>query len=146
MTEFSPDHSRDEPAIRAVEAAYDEAWNNGDIEALVHCLTRDAVLVNPRNEVARGRAEIMRVVGEFLNGPARGSKHKSLISRVEFITEDVAIVDGQARIVDLAGHTEHALIHQFTDILVRKNGVWAIAHVRAYGLPDAMPVDETNQP
>lgn len=122
----------DEAAVRAVEAAYDAAWQEGDIDALLRCLAEDAVLVNPHGETARGHAEIRRELEAVLSGPARGSKHTSVLIRVEFLTADVAIVDGHAWI-EGAGQEESAasLTHRFTDILVRKNGMWVIAHIRA---------------
>jgi len=140
MAQSSPDRARDDAAIRAVEAAYDLAWDNGDIVALVACLTEDAVVVNPRGELARGHAEIMSVLGEFLNGPAKGSKHQSVVSRVDFITEDVAIVDGEARIENIARY-DGTLVHHFTDVMVRRNGGWVIAHVRAYAPPATIPAE-----
>jgi hypothetical protein len=36
--------------VRAVESAYDRAWNVGDIEALVSCFADDAIVVNPRGQ------------------------------------------------------------------------------------------------
>lgn len=126
----------DERAIRAVEAEYDAAWQAGDIEGLLACLADDAVLVNPRNEMARGHAEIKRELEGVLNGLARGSRHTSLVSRLEFLTPDVAIVDGEA-VVDIPGQGETApqlLTHRFTDVLVKKGNRWKIAHVRAYSL------------
>lgn len=141
MAQSSPDRARDDAAIRAVEAAYDRAWGDGDIVSLVACLAEDAVVVNPRGELARGHAEITRVLGEFLNGPAKGSKHRSLVSSVDFITEDVAIIDGEARIEDLAPH-DGTLVHHFTDVMVRRNGAWTIQHVRAYALTETQKSDD----
>jgi hypothetical protein len=54
------------------------------------------VLVSPHNEVASGRDEARQFLTAFLDGPARKSKHTSRILRVSFITDDVAIVDGEA--------------------------------------------------
>jgi uncharacterized protein (TIGR02246 family) len=122
----------DEAAVRAIEAAYDRAWQAGDIESLLACLSEDAVLINPHGEVARGHSGIRRELTAVLGGPARGSQHTSSISRIEFVTADVAIVDGQA-MIELPGQDDRAstLAHRFTDILVRNSGVWVIAHIRA---------------
>lgn len=131
-----PDPGADEQAVRASEAAYDAAWRAGDIQGLLACLTEDAVLVSPRGDVARGLAEIERELGGLLRGPARGSAHTSRIIRVEFVTDDVAVVDGEAT-VHLAGEEESTgipLVHRFTDVLVRRSGTWAVAHIRAYVL------------
>lgn len=141
MTQLSRvphDRDADERAIRAVEAAYDAAWGAGDIDGLLDCLTEDAVLVNPRGAVARGHAEIRRELGGFLKGQAAGSKHSSVVSRVEFVTADVAVVDGAA-VIEGADRSGMSLIHGYTDVLVRRGGAWLIAHIRAYGL--TRPVD-----
>jgi uncharacterized protein (TIGR02246 family) len=126
---------RDEAAIRALEMAYDSAWNNGDVQRLVAAFAPEAVVVNPLGKSAKGRAEIQRVLGEFLNGPAKGSRHTSDVATIEFITDDVAVVDGKATVEGMAepGDTTPApAVHRFTDIVVRRHGTWTIAHVRAY--------------
>lgn len=122
-------------AIRAVESAYDAAWRQGDLESLLACFTEDAVVVSPRGEVAARIAEIRDRLGGFLRGPARGSSHTSRLVRVSLVTADVAVVDGEARVEGAgAEFASGSLVHRFTDVLVRRNGRWVIAHVRAYGL------------
>lgn len=137
--EHSRKQAHDEAAIRALEAAYDAAWNDRAIEALVACFAEEAVIVNPYGEIAKGRVEIGRILAEVLNGPAEGSRHTSTLYRVEFVTEDVAVVDGGAvidRVIEGGGTTASALTHRFTDVVVRKSSAWEIAHVRAYALLD----------
>lgn len=125
---------QDEAAVRAVEQAYDAAWNASDVDALVALLTPDAVIVTPYGNVARGRAEIQRLLQQFLAGPGRGSHHTSLVWGVGFVTDDVAVVDAEARIEGLnePGAARSSFVHKFTDILVREDRAWRIAHVRAY--------------
>jgi uncharacterized protein (TIGR02246 family) len=118
----------DEAEIRRVEASYDKAWQLADVEGLVACLTEDAVVINPREEVSRGRNEIGSMLSQFLATEARGSKHISEIVRVEFVTDDVAVADGEARI-EMAAAT---IRHSFTDVLVRTASEWKIAQTRAY--------------
>jgi uncharacterized protein (TIGR02246 family) len=122
-------HDGDEVAIRAVEATYDNAWCNGDIDALGRCFARDAVLVNPFGQTASGHGEIVRVLGELLKGPGKESEHSSLVDRVQFISSDVAVVDGVARL-KLSGEAS-PLVHRFSDVMVRQEGVWLLAHVHA---------------
>lgn len=122
----------EESAVLAVESAYDRAWSAGDVEGLVSCFRDDAVIVTPRGDVAVGENSIRDRLREFLQGEARGSRHVSRPVRVSFVTEDVAVVDGEARLEGVAG-TE-TMEHRFTDIIVRQDGVWRIAHVRAYPL------------
>ncbi len=141
MSSSPRDRGRNEATIRAVERVYDTAWNVGDARFLVAIFAQEAVVVNPLGEMASGRAEIERVIGEFLSGPARGSKHTSVVSRVQFVTDDVAVVDGEATLEWLAGPngaTAQPLVHRFTDVLIKKHGTWFIAHVRAYVLMTAL--------
>jgi uncharacterized protein (TIGR02246 family) len=126
---------KDEVAIRALEEAYDSAWNAGDVRSLVAAFTPDAVIVNPMGKRAQGQAEISRVLEEFLGGAARGSRHKSVVFGVEFIGDDVALVDGEARLEGMTGAGEvmaAPLVHRFTDLVVKRGGAWKVAQVRAY--------------
>lgn len=123
--------TRNEDLVRAVEASYDAAWCAGDVEGLLKCLSPDAVLVNPRGQVAVGHEAIRKALGGFLFGEAAGSLHRSSLNRIAFLREDVAIVDGHA-VITLRG-VQDPLEHPFTDVLVRdEDDRWLIAHVRAY--------------
>jgi hypothetical protein len=58
---------------------------------------------------------------------------------VRFVTEDVALADGEAVIEGLQrpdGGAMRPLVHRFTDVLVRGEEGWRIAQVRAYVLMD----------
>lgn len=120
--------------VRAVEAAYDRAWDEGDLAGVLACLAEDVVLVSPRDEVARGVEEARLLLGCFLRGPAAGSVHSSEIVDVALVTDDVAVVDGVATVDAGALDGSSVVRHRFTDVLVRRGGRWVIAHVRAYGL------------
>jgi len=96
----------------------------------MNCISPDAVLVNPRGEVAVGHDAIRTALRTFLAGEAKGSRHRSQVSRVTFVREDVAVVDGHATIE--LPDAKAPLQHPFTDILVRDEERWTIAHVRAY--------------
>lgn len=71
---------RDEESVLKVEAAYDQAWQVGDVEGIVACLTKDAVLISPRGEVACGHQEIRNLIGEFLGGPAKARHIQAVLS------------------------------------------------------------------
>jgi uncharacterized protein (TIGR02246 family) len=124
----------DTSEICKIEEAYDAAWNAGDVEALIALFSPDAVVVNPLGKIARGRAEIQCVLEQFLAGAARGSRHTSTVSSIDFITDEVAIVDGEAQLegVSDAALRQSVLAHNFTDVMVKIDGNWFIAHVRAY--------------
>ena len=133
---------KDEGAIRALEEAYDSAWNAGDVTSLVAVLTPDVVVVNPIGKRAQGQAEVGRALGEFLRGPGKGSRHKSVVLGIEFIGDDVAIVDGEATLEGTTGisaASANPLVHRFTDVVVKRAGVWKVAHVRAYVFLQSSP-------
>ena len=124
-----------EEQVRAVEAAYDRAWGAGDLDGLLRCLAPDAVLVNPRGEIAIGTDAIRAALGGFLATEAAGSHHTSSVERISFIGDDVAVVDGRAVISPGPGDVHQATLeHAFTHILQHRDGTWQIAHIRAYGL------------
>jgi len=122
-----------EESVLRVEAEYDQAWQAGDVEGIVTRLTKDAVVISPRGDVACGHQEIRDLFIEFLGGPAKGSTHTSRIIRVNFVTDDVEVLDGEALIEGGEFANVSSLAHHmFTDILVRRGDVWLIAQIRAY--------------
>jgi uncharacterized protein (TIGR02246 family) len=132
----------DEVAIRALEEAYDSAWNAGDVRSLVAAFTPDAVIVNPMGKRAQGQAEIGRMLGEFLGGAAQGSRHKSVVLGIEFIGDGVALVDGEAKLEGMTGTggvKAAPLVHRFSDLVVKTGGAWKVAQVRAYILMSPEP-------
>lgn len=129
------DRLEDERLVRAVERAYDAAWTAGDIDRLLTLLTPDAVIVNPYGGIARGRAEIGAMLRGVRDTDDPSSTHTSVITAVNFVTEDVAIADGEATIdrIVLPGHDAvGTLTHFYTDVLVKREGTWLIAQIRAY--------------
>jgi uncharacterized protein (TIGR02246 family) len=137
-------HLRDvlqaEEAIRALEAAYDDAWNRGDVDALIACFTDDALIVDPRGGVTRGHDDIRRLLSPMLGPSGGGSTHNSEIVRVEFVTPEVALVDGRAHITGLPEEQDaKGLVHRFTDVLAWRDGRWKIAHIRACPLEPGTP-------
>jgi uncharacterized protein (TIGR02246 family) len=122
------DRSNDDAAIRAVEGAYDAAWDRGDARALVDAFESDAIVVNPRGAVAVGKAEFQRIITGVLAGAFRGSTHTSRITRIHYPIDGVAVVDGEATIRTGDATT----VHSFTDVMIRRDGRWQISDVRAY--------------
>ena len=127
-----PDRPLDEASIRKTEAAYDLAWQQGDIEGIMVCFTDDAVLISPRGDVATGKEEVRNLLSNFLGSEAKDTKHTSRITRISFVTDDVAVVDGDAFIEGSENLSGSVKQHRFTDILVRTGNVWLISQIRAY--------------
>ncbi len=131
--DFAPEQSTaaDEVAVRAVEAAYDAAWNAGDLASLLQLLTDGVVIINPYGEMLTGRDAVEVSFAALFDGAARGSTHSSQIRAVHFVAPDVALVDAEA-VISNFGSGPEPLRHDFTDVLVRTCDGWRIDHVRAY--------------
>jgi uncharacterized protein (TIGR02246 family) len=131
------DRDADERAVRAVEAAYDAAWGRGDLDAVLDCVLDDVVVVTPRGDVAQGKAEFRALLERFLADEAGGTAHQSTVQRVVLVTDNVALVDAEAHISRPAtdGSPAYTLRHGFTDVVVRRDGVWRISQIRAFPLP-----------
>lgn len=133
------DLSDDEAAIRLLEAAYDSAWNTRDLDALIACLTHDAIIVDPRGVVSRGRDEIRQMLSPFVVSQKTISKHKTEIVSIDFVTPDVAVVEGRAQVEGIVIGQEQVakdVVHRFADIVVRREGQWRIARVQACPLQE----------
>jgi uncharacterized protein (TIGR02246 family) len=125
----------EEAKIRAVESAYDQAWNGGEPTSILKLFTNDVVVISPSGETSNGITEIERSLASLFARMAKGSKHASEISAVRFVTKDVALVDGQATVEGLRAENGNPLPeirHRFTDVLVKTDDRWLIAQVRAY--------------
>ena len=127
------DRGADEAAIRAVEVAYDRAWDAGDVAAILRLCDADVVVIDPFGGTSVSREGMERLLSSLFDGDGRGSSHSSVIVGVHFVADDVALADGEATIKGFVspGGGE-SFLHRFTDVLVRGPEGWRIAHVRAY--------------
>src|SRR5687767_12004315 len=127
-----PDRQFEEAQIRKTEAAYDQAWKQGDIEGIMIYFTDDASIISPRGDVAIGKEQVRNLLSNFLGSEARNTKHTSHITQISFVTDDVAVVDGEAFIEGSENLSDSIKHHSFTDILVRTGNVWLISQIRAH--------------
>ena len=127
-----PDRQFEEARIRKTEAAYDQAWKQGDIEGIMIYFTDDASVISPRGDVAIGKEQVRNLLSNFLGSEARNTKHTSHITQISFVTDDVAVVDGEAFIEGSENLSDSIKHHSFTDILVRTGNVWLISQIRAH--------------
>jgi uncharacterized protein (TIGR02246 family) len=128
-TQPSAELLQTDAAIRDLEQAYDAAWQAHDLDALLACFLPEALIVNPYGEAAEGHEQILLELARVLDDPASPGTHVSDITRVVLLTDEVALVDGEAR---LKGRGEAAFSHRFTDVLVRRGSRWFVAQTRAY--------------
>lgn len=126
------DRPIEENRIRKTEAAYDEAWKRGNMDGIMACFAEDAMLLSPRGDVAIGKEQIRQLLSEFLQTEAVGTRHTSRISRISFVTDAVAVVDGEAFIEGAEGLSDAVRHHIFADILVREGDAWRISQIRAH--------------
>ena len=124
----------DEQLIRKTEASYDSAWQQGNIEGLMVCFTDDAILISPRGDEAIGKEQIRKLFTDFLGREANNTKHTSRITRVSFVSNDVAIVDGEAIIEGTENLSAAVKHHKFIDVLVRNGNGWLISQIRAFAI------------
>ena len=78
---------------------------------------------------------MQRSPASLLAGVGRGSTHSCEIIGIHVVTDDVALVDGEAVIEGFSaddGSAMAPLRHRFTDVLVKGEGGRLITHVRAY--------------
>ncbi|RVT76445.1 SgcJ/EcaC family oxidoreductase [Flavobacterium sufflavum] len=124
----------DEQLIRKTEASYDSAWRQGNIESLMACFTDDPTLISPRGDEAFGTGQIRNLFTEFLGKEGKSTKHTGRIIRITFVTNDVAIVDGEAFIEGAENLSAAVTHHKFIDVLVRKGDTWLISQIRAFAI------------
>lgn len=130
----TPDLHRDEAEIRAIEASYDSAWSSADMAGLMSVLEPDVVIIDPMGGMSVGASAAQRLLQTFLSGAGLGSTHASRLKRVSFVSDDVALFDGEATIE--GPNLPMPIVHDFTDVFVRREGQWRIAHIRAYVFMD----------
>jgi uncharacterized protein (TIGR02246 family) len=143
------DGAADEAAIRVLERAYDEAWDAADLPAVMRVFTEDVVVLDPLGGVSVGREGFERRLAAVFDGLGKGSRHVSCVERVSFVTDAVALVDGEAVITgfrDAAGELHTPIRHRFTDVVVKAEGGWRIAHIRACALSACSPELERRRP
>ena len=128
------DKKLDEQLIRTTEASYDSAWQQGNIEGLMVCFTDDAVLISPRGDEAVGKEQIRKLFTDFLAREGKSTKHTSRVTRISFVTNDVAVVDGEAFIEGGENLSTAVKKHRFIDVLVRHGNGWLISQIRAFAI------------
>ena len=140
------DSLKDEATIFALAEAYDSAWNNGDVEKLVSFFVSDAVIVNPKGEVTKSVAEFGKDVTELFGGSFKGSIHKTKIIRIHFPKNDVAVVDGEAKLTIKKFEEDNVLTHRYTDVMIKNGNKWLISDTRTYDLLENNNADRKNKP
>jgi uncharacterized protein (TIGR02246 family) len=98
--------------VRQASAAYMEALNKGDLDAIVAFWGPDADYVDESGKMTRGR-EAIAVLFKKSVAELKGSKFKGQIHSLKFLRPEVALVDGSVEITSSDGTRDsnrHAVI------------------------------------
>jgi uncharacterized protein (TIGR02246 family) len=104
-------------------AAFSDAWNRHDAEALAHVFREDAGFVDVRGELVRGRTEIQRRHEIELAGALKESVLRSECIDARLAAPDVIVAHMRTEL-HVAGQTRAAIA---TLVLQQRAGQWAIS-------------------
>jgi uncharacterized protein (TIGR02246 family) len=121
-----PASNTESEAIRKVAAAYIEALNKGDIEAILSFWTPDADYVDESGKMIRGRDVIGAQYKKTL-AESKGAKFKGRRHSLKFLRRDVALEDGSVDMTSADGTTSS---NRYAVIWTKNNGQWLISSVR----------------
>ncbi len=97
--ETAPEANPEESAIRAAVASYTAAFNRGDAAALAALWSPEAVYTNPiTGQQVVGRAEIEKQFSAIF-AEAKGAKLEAATNSVQFISPNVAVEQGTAKVL-----------------------------------------------
>jgi uncharacterized protein (TIGR02246 family) len=124
----------EEPLIRKVIDAEEDAWNRGDAKAFAARFQEEGSLADVLGAVSRGRAEIERRQSELFSAYFKGSLLALKVRKIRFLKPDVAIVEidtemsrfhkaPPAVFVD----AEKVIRTRLVQVMVKAGNEWAIA-------------------
>jgi len=130
--------SEEENAIRKDVAAYSDAYNKGNIDAVGQHWTTDAEYINDEGKITKGREAIVNL---FKKGRVarKGYSFQAAIQDVRFIKPDVALEEGTVTLTAPDGSSEKI---RFCAVAAKADGAWRLSRVQ--DLPSAAEPEETS--
>jgi uncharacterized protein (TIGR02246 family) len=123
------DFKQDEPAIVALVAAREAAWNAGDTVAYAQLLTEDADIISATGRPARGREALLKLFAEQHANVFAGVRTHTTITHVRSLGRDVALADVA---YELEGGKVDAIRRGVIAFILRKDASrWRIAAIRS---------------
>jgi uncharacterized protein (TIGR02246 family) len=127
----------DEAAIGQAVDAYTAAFNKGDAKALAALWSPEAVYINPDNgEQAVGREAIEKQFAKIF-AAAKGSKLEAKTDSIKFVSPNVAVEQGTAKVLQPKGEPEES---EYSAVYIKREGKWLLDRVTE----EAPPVSHSN--
>lgn len=126
----------DEAAIRKAVASYVAAFNQGDAKALAAMWSPEAVYTNPFSgaQVVGREAIEKQFAGIFAD--AKGIKLEAQTDSVRFVSPNVAVEQGTAKVVRPDQAPEES---DYTAVYVKREGQWLLDRVTEEEVPAPVP-------
>jgi uncharacterized protein (TIGR02246 family) len=122
----------DEAAIRKSVESYVAAFNKGDAKTLAAMWSPEAVYTNPLSgEQVVGRAEIEKQFASIF-ADAKGTKLESKTETIKFISPNVAVEQGTAKVIRPDQEPENS---EYTAVYVKRDGQWLLDRVTEEDVP-----------
>lgn len=122
----------DEDAVKGLPAAWAEAWNTNDMDALGALYAETSDYVGFFGETISGRSEIQGAFAEINSTIYKGTKISIDPVALTFIKPDVAVSDTVWKITGApAGAPDVPTAGQSTAVMVKQDGAWKIVAHRS---------------
>jgi uncharacterized protein (TIGR02246 family) len=124
----------DEAAIRKLSNDFFAAWSRNDVKALTATFADDADLINPFGRVAKGHAEIEKLLTEEHAGPFKGTKYEATVT-LRMLAPTIALGDWDATVTgmhDPSGKELPPFKHHVAAVYIKRGAQWLAAAARPY--------------
>jgi len=112
----------------------DTTWNNRDAKAFAALFEVRADFQFHTGLRIQGKDAIEKFWGEeVFPGMSEGLRHIGTLKRIRFISDNVAICDGELKIIELSVEQEQQQVHletQVTVVVVKQSAHWYISAIR----------------
>jgi uncharacterized protein (TIGR02246 family) len=129
-----PAPSPDEKSIIEGIDAFAKLYSSANAEALAEMFLDDASIVDSDGTATRGKRPVAEMYATAFQATP-GLKVETKVEEIQFLTPDVARVEGQSQLSSTTG--DAAEFTKFSALLVRRDGKWRIAEIREYAAPQA---------
>jgi uncharacterized protein (TIGR02246 family) len=126
----------DEAELHKTGEAFSQAFNKGDLNALVGFWTEDAEFIRETGKTYHGHEAIRSLLKASLS-ENKGSKQSIKATSLRFIKPDVVSAQGLVTITTPAGEVDSG---RYASIWVKRDGKWLISSMR--DLPDTTDDDK----